>query len=178
MIIRALSAGSAPARRGPGEIQVLNSQLLFIIFPSWAQDLTWPYRKPRHWGVGLRHVKHVRTSRNNAWGHKWLSNAFVVVFIFSICTKRRCTKKYSQLKIWVEYSNIFLKAAGISQSWIRHFVSNVNEFSWFVSTLMRGELNWCAWFRHGVFLSPGPLQDPERYNILLTDGENRGSEGL
>lgn len=31
-----------------------NSQLLFITFPSWAQDLTWPYGKSRHWGIRLR----------------------------------------------------------------------------------------------------------------------------
>lgn len=31
-----------------------NSQLLFIMFPSWAQDLTWPYGKSRHWGISLR----------------------------------------------------------------------------------------------------------------------------
>lgn len=48
-----------------------NSQLLFIIFPSWAQDLTWPdLMENPDTEVSVSEAKHVRRIRNSARAHK------------------------------------------------------------------------------------------------------------
>lgn len=69
--------------RADSGTHLLIFQLLFIILPSWAQNLTWPRGKPRHTVVSVSLAKHVGRNMKGVWAeNSWVIILYYCHFLF------------------------------------------------------------------------------------------------